>query len=95
MDEQDYLVFYPFVVVPLACHVCSRKGSYRLARLAAKFGLVAAYATLPIGSPTIARGCGGALEAPSCGAYLADLEQPRPPDLPPGRARLRLIENSW
>jgi hypothetical protein len=30
--------FYPFVVVRIACRVCSRRGSYRLARLAAKFG---------------------------------------------------------
>jgi hypothetical protein len=30
--------FYPFVVVRIACRVCSRSGSYRLARLAAKYG---------------------------------------------------------
>jgi hypothetical protein len=29
----------------------------------------------------------------SCGVYLPDLEQPRPPDDPPGRAKLRLIKN--
>jgi hypothetical protein len=34
----DRLAFYPFVVVRIACSVCSRRGSYRLARLAAKFG---------------------------------------------------------
>src|ERR1700733_3542045 len=28
---------YPFVVVRIACRVCSRNGAYRLARLAAKF----------------------------------------------------------
>ena len=38
MDERDCLAFYPFVVVRIACRVCSRRGSYRLARLAAKFG---------------------------------------------------------
>jgi hypothetical protein len=29
----------------------------------------------------------------SCGVYLPDLEQPRPPDDPPGRPKLRLINN--
>jgi hypothetical protein len=38
MDDRDCLAFYPFVVVRIACRVCSRTGSYRLARLAAKFG---------------------------------------------------------
>jgi hypothetical protein len=37
MDNQDCLA-YPFVVVRIACRVCARRGSYRLARLAAKFG---------------------------------------------------------
>src|SRR5271163_4032441 len=36
MDQRDCLAFYPFVVVRIACRVCSRRGSYRLARLAAK-----------------------------------------------------------
>ena len=38
MDDRDRLAFYPFVVVRIACRVCSRNGSYRLARLAAKYG---------------------------------------------------------
>jgi hypothetical protein len=38
MDDRDCLAHYPFVVVRIACRVCSRRGSYRLARLAAKFG---------------------------------------------------------
>jgi hypothetical protein len=29
----------------------------------------------------------------SCGVYLPDLDQPRPPDLPPGLVKLRLIKN--
>jgi hypothetical protein len=36
MDDRDRLAFYPFVVVRIACRVCSRNGAYRL--LAAKFG---------------------------------------------------------
>jgi hypothetical protein len=38
MDNRDCLAHYPFVVVRIACRVCARRGSYRLARLAAKFG---------------------------------------------------------
>ena len=34
----DRLAIYPYVVVRIRCRVCSRKGAYRLARLAAKFG---------------------------------------------------------
>jgi hypothetical protein len=29
-----------------------------------------------------------------CGVYLPDLEQPRPPDAPPGMVKLRLIKNT-
>jgi len=28
----------------------------------------------------------------ACGVYLPDLEQPRPPDVPPGMAKLRLVK---
>jgi hypothetical protein len=38
MDDRDRLALYPFVVVRIACRVCTRSGSYRLARLAAKYG---------------------------------------------------------
>jgi hypothetical protein len=38
MDKQDCLAHYPFVVVRIRCRVCARKGSYRLARIAAKYG---------------------------------------------------------
>jgi hypothetical protein len=38
MDNWDCLAHYPFVVVRIARRVCSRRGSYRLARLAAKYG---------------------------------------------------------
>jgi hypothetical protein len=38
MDDRERLALYPFVVVSIACRVCSRSGSYRLARLAAKYG---------------------------------------------------------
>ena len=30
----------------------------------------------------------------ACGVYLPDLEKPRPPDLPPGVVRLRLVNDT-
>jgi len=30
----------------------------------------------------------------ACGVYLPDLEQPRPPDTPPGMVKLRLVEET-
>ena len=45
---------YPFVVVRIACRVCSRNGAYRLARLAAKFGREIGLRDLSIGFPTTA-----------------------------------------
>lgn len=38
MDNPDCLAHYLFVVVRIRCRVCARKGSYRLARIAAKYG---------------------------------------------------------
>jgi hypothetical protein len=38
MDNRDCLAHYPFVVVRIGCRVCNRRRTYRLARLAAKFG---------------------------------------------------------
>ena len=31
----------------------------------------------------------------ACGVYLPDLEQPRPPDLPPGLVRLRVVVRNY
>ena len=87
MDNRDRLALYPFVVVRIACRVCSRSGSYRLARLAAKFGpeitlrdlterfsydcLWRAYARSKAGKS-------------ACGVYLPDLARPRPLTCPRG-----------
>ncbi len=96
MDARDCLAFYPFVVVRIACRVCSRRGTYRLARLAAKFGpeitladLTArfSYDRLWQAEARSKRGVS------SCGVYLPDLDQPRPPDLPPDLVKLRVIKN--
>src|SRR5580692_8446390 len=37
-NREECLAHYPFVIVRIACRVCARRGPYRLARLAAKFG---------------------------------------------------------
>jgi hypothetical protein len=56
MDDDDRLAFYPFVVVRIACRVCSRNGAYRLARLAAKFGPEIGLRDSSISFPTTACG---------------------------------------
>jgi hypothetical protein len=97
MDDRDRLAFYPFVVVRIACRVCSASGSYRLARLSAKFG-----PEITLGDLTdrFSYDCLWRAEARSkagksaCGVYLPDLANPRPPDLPPGLLKLRLIESA-
>ena len=97
MDDRDRLAFYPFVVVRIACRVCSRRGSYRLARLAAKFG---PEITLRDLTDRFSYDCLWRAEArtkagkSACGVYLPDLANPRPPDLPPGLLKLRLIKSA-
>ena len=96
MDERDCLAFYPFVVVRISCRVCSRSGSYRLARRAAKYG---PEITLRDLTQRFSYDCLWRAEARSkkgksaCGVYLPDLEQPRPPDAPRGLVKLRLVKN--
>jgi hypothetical protein len=95
MDDRDKLAFYPFVVVRIGCRQCSRKGNYRLARLAARFGPESSLRDL---IDRFSFDCPWRCEArskagkSSCGAYLPDLEQKRPPDLPPGMAPIRLVK---
>src|SRR5271154_5610857 len=78
MDDWDCLAHYPFVVVRIACRVCSRRGSYRLARLAAKFG---PEITLRDLTNRFSYDCLWRAEARSkkgksaCGVYLPDLER--------------------
>ena len=82
------------VVVRIGCRQCSRKGAYRLARLAAKFG---PEITLRDLTNRFSYDCMWRPEARSkkgksaCGVYLPDLEHKRPPDLPPGMVKLRLV----
>lgn len=92
------LSVYPFVVVRLHCHVCGRAGSYRLARLAAKYGaeaelddvLAGVSADCPARVPRRERSPQGYLG--DCGARFLDLDgPPRPPDLPAAMRRPRLV----
>lgn len=87
---------YPFVVVRLRCDACERQGAYKLARLAAKWG-----AEISLGSLLfkLSADCAWRREKYSyrsgdgCHVYFCDLRSPpRPPDLPPGLAGLRLIK---
>ncbi len=76
----DALSSNPYVVVRIGCRRCTRKGSYRLARLAAKYGaeipMIELLAHLA-GDCAIwdARHPG----APRCGAYFVVLDFPAPP----------------
>jgi hypothetical protein len=87
----------PFIrsSVRIACRVCTRSGSYRLARLAAKYGPEISLQDL---LERFSYDCLWWAEARSkrgqsaCGVYLPDLEQLRPPDAPPGLVKLRLVK---
>jgi hypothetical protein len=96
MDDCDH-AFYPFVGVRIACRVCSRSGSYRLARLAAKYGPEIALRDLTerLSYDCLWRGEARSKKGKSaCGGYLPDLEHKRPPDLPPGMVKLRLVKGN-
>ena len=77
--------------------VASARGADRIGCLAAKFGPEISLRDL---TDRFAYDCLWSAEArskrgtSSCGVYLPDLEQPRPPDDPPGRPKLRLIKNT-
>lgn len=83
---------YPYVVVRFACRDCPRIGRYRLAVLAEKFGAEGAMADV---LEAISSGCLRNREkhpGRRCQAYLPDLVEPRPPDLPTAAGRrLRLV----
>lgn len=88
----DTLATYPYVTVRLACSLCSRRGSYRLARLADKYG---ANADMRDVLENLAGDC--KYWRPrhpfreGCGAYFCDLESGKPPDMPNG-PKLRLVK---
>lgn len=91
---------FPWVVVRVECGMCPhRKGSYRLARLAAKFGpempLDDVLDWIAFDCPWRPSRCfrEGNQYVPKCQARFVDLDGPyRPPDLPPGLVRLRVVQ---
>ena len=85
---------YPFVVVRISCSRCARKGQYRLARLADRYG---AEIELPILLGHLAAGCDKRDVRRHvydfCGAYFPDLNGAKPPDVPPPLPiRLRVVK---
>ena len=92
--RDDTLSSYPYVAVKLACRRCSRSGSYKLARLADKYGAEIRMTDLLgflAGDCKLWEPRHPAMER--CGAYFADLGSPlRPPDLPTeGQRRMRVV----
>ena len=83
---------YPVVTVRIACSRCARKGQYRLARLADKYGSEIEMAVL---LSHLAADCTfrdtrrGSAEF--CGAFFPDLSGPQPPDRPGGPMRPRIV----
>lgn len=97
------LALYPYVVVRVECRICpSRQGSYRLARLAAKYGpetpLDDVLSRIAADCP-YQRGPARPGDKPlgqyvaRCHAYFPDIVRPAPlpPDLPPALMRPRLV----
>jgi hypothetical protein len=88
--DREVLAYYPYVVMRIGCTKCVRKGAYRLARLAAKFG---AEAAAPGVLARLSADCPfrtGHVYHGRCEARYIDLDGPQPPpDLPP--AALRVI----
>jgi hypothetical protein len=75
------LVDYPWVLVRLRCDVCKRAGSYRLARLAVKFGAEILLSDLIV-RMSADRPWRDDPRGSGCGAYFPDLPPRRPPGLP-------------
>jgi hypothetical protein len=85
---------FPFVVVRLGCDHCERQGSYRLARLAARFGPDAELTDVlrSLSADCERRAAEGQIGSRACGARFLDLVGDHPPDLPPrGSRALRVI----
>jgi hypothetical protein len=80
----DSLVKYPYVVGRVSCEHCTRRGAYRLARLAAKYGAEISLQELLV---RLTADCEWARDRhplrQNCMARFSDLEPPRrPPDHP-------------
>jgi len=83
---------FPYVVVRFACRDCARIGRYRLAVLAERFGADALMVDV---LEAISSSCLRNKEkhpGRRCQAYLPDMSDPKPPDLPAAEGkRLRVI----
>jgi hypothetical protein len=83
------LADFPYVLVRLRCDVCKRAGSYRLARLAVKYGAEILLDDLLV---RLSADCPWRDEPRgTCGARFTDMPPQRPPDLPPALMRLLLL----
>jgi hypothetical protein len=83
------LVDFPYVLVRLRCDACKRAGSYRLARLAVKYGAEILLDDLLI---RLSADCPWRDDLRgTCGVHFADLPPRRPPDLPPALMRFRVV----
>ncbi|GHA28268.1 hypothetical protein GCM10007989_25390 [Devosia pacifica] len=96
-SKPQLIVDYPFVVCRIKCRMCVRRGQYRLARLAQKYGADTSLAhmlhLLTIDCPWNTDRRKPQKYAKGCGAFLPDIEgPPRPPDLPPALGGLVPIE---
>jgi len=83
---------YPYVVVRIDCTKCSRKGQYRLARLAHRYG---SEIELMILLGHLAGDCkyrdARRHIYDFCGAYFVDMGGTRPPDQPTVSVKLRVV----
>ena len=85
----------PVCRIRIVCRGCSRRGSYRLARFATKFGPEISLRDLTerFSYDRLWRTEARSRKGKSAGGvYLPDLEQPRPSDVPPGMVKLRLVK---
>lgn len=89
---QETLATFPYVVVRIDCTLCSRKGRYRLARLADKYGAGCQLKELLelLAGDCRYRGRQRHPIRPGCGARFRDLEGPDrpPPDMPQPKLRV-------
>jgi hypothetical protein len=92
-DDRETLLNYPYVVLRLACRYCARVGSYRLVRLAVKFGCEAHLADVVV---RLAADCphwkANKRWPEGCGVFLPDLEAPRRLPNDPVAGVVRVIE---
>jgi hypothetical protein len=94
MDPSLRLRDYPYVVVRFACRDCPRIGRYRLAVLAERFGADAIMVEVLQAISTACLRNKERHPGRRCQAYLPDLVDPKPPDLPAAVVgeRLRVIK---